>query len=219
MNTSDYNLPLFPKSNISSESDPLYHETIALQTGYLRIAGVDEAGRGPLAGPVVAAAVVIPVGKTLEGIKDSKQMKERAREAAFNRLHESALGIGIGVVSHQYIDEFNILKASLEAMRRAVLCLEPLPDFLLVDGIHSVPLMVPQRPLIKGDQISLSISAASVIAKVYRDRIMTAYHEQFPWYGFHQNKGYGTASHRGAIEKYGPSPIHRLTFRGVCRLD
>ena len=183
------------------------------------IAGVDEAGRGPLAGPVVAAAVIIPQGIQLTGIKDSKKMTEKAREKAFPLVHDQALATGIGVVSHKYIDEYNILRASLEAMKRAVLALDPQPEFLLVDGIQKVPLPVPQRCLKKGDQISRSISAASVVAKVYRDRIMRCYHKMHPVYDFARNKGYGTRSHLEALKLHGPSPIHRLTFRGVLQLD
>ena len=183
------------------------------------IAGVDEAGRGPLSGPVAAAAVIIPEGILLEGVKDSKKMTEKARERAFFVINQKALAISIGIVSHSFIDEFNILKASLEAMKRAVLSLDPAPEYLLVDGIHAVPVSVPQRCLTRGDQISQSISAASIMAKVYRDRIMRSYHDLFPMYGFSKNKGYGTAYHMEAIKHHGPSPIHRLTFKGVSRFD
>lgn len=180
------------------------------------IAGVDEAGRGPLAGPVVAAAVIIPEGVSLAGVKDSKKMTEKARENAYSLIDQKALSVGIGVVSHRYIDESNILKASLEAMKQAVHSLDLTPEYILVDGIYEVPVTLPQKCLKRGDQISLSISAASVMAKVYRDRIMCSYGELFPEYGFHHNKGYGTAHHLVALQKYGPTPIHRLTFRGVC---
>jgi ribonuclease HII len=152
----------------------------------------------------------------LRGIKDSKEMTKKAREKAFVLINQKALAIGVGVVSHKYIDEFNILKAALEAMKRAVLSLGPAPEYLLVDGLHPVPVSIPQRCMKKGDQISLSISAASVVAKVYRDRIMRYWHEMFPEYGFHENKGYGTEQHRAALRRYGPCPIHRLTFKGVC---
>lgn len=179
------------------------------------IAGVDEAGRGPLAGPVVAAAVMIPEGTSVEGVRDSKKMTAKARERAFYEILDAAISVSIGVVSHGFIDQFNILKAALEAMKQAVLALEPAPDFLLVDGIQRVPVSMPQTPLKKGDQISHSISAASVMAKVYRDRIMRVYHGQFPEYGFLNNKGYGTAQHLRAIKEHGPCPIHRRTFRGV----
>jgi ribonuclease HII len=158
---------------------------------------------------------MIPEGISFDGVRDSKKMTARAREKAFEVILDSAVSVSIGVVSHGFIDQFNILKASLEAMRRAVLALEPEPDYLLVDGIHRVPVPMPQMPLKKGDQISHSISAASVIAKVYRDRIMRAYHDQFPEYGFSQHKGYGTAEHCRAIVEHGPSPVHRRTFKRV----
>ena len=178
------------------------------------IAGVDEAGRGPLAGPVVAAAVIIPVGERLSGIKDSKKLTERARERAFSLINDRAIAISIGVVSPKFIDEFNILKATLRAMKQATLALAPSPEYLLIDGINAVPVSIPQKCLKKGDQLSQSISAASIMAKVYRDRIMHSYHEKYPEYGFSKHKGYGTKHHLAAIERYGPSPIHRLTYKG-----
>ena len=188
---------------------------MARRIGYHRIAGVDEAGRGPLAGPVVAAAVMIPEGVFMEGVRDSKRMTVKAREKAFEQILGTAAGVGIGVVSHGVIDRVNIRRATLEAMKRAVLALDPPPDYLLVDGIDQVPVSMPQAALKKGDQISLSISAASIMAKVYRDRIMCAYHEEFPEYGFIQNKGYGTARHLRAIETHGPCALHRRSFRRV----
>jgi ribonuclease HII len=200
---------------MSSDDTPLLFESLARKTGYRLIVGVDEAGRGPLAGPVVAAAVRIPEDVLLPGVKDSKKMTEAAREQAFFVIHQKAMDIGIGVVSQRYIDQYNILEASLEAMKRAVLSLDKNPEFLLVDGIHAVPISIAQKCIKKGDQRSLSISAASIVAKVYRDRMMRAYHEQFPAYGFSENKGYGTARHLLALKEYGPCPIHRLTFRGV----
>ena len=215
MTTSNKNLPLFPKSVIDTEFNPFYYETMASKRGYGLIAGVDEAGRGPLAGPVVAAAVIIPKGISLPGVKDSKKMTEKAREKAFSLIHEKALAIGIGVISHRSIDESNILVASLNAMKRALLTLEPAPEFVLVDGIQKVPINIPQRCIKKGDQLSKSISAASIVAKVYRDRIMCSYHDLFPEYGFNQNKGYGTNHHLMALRQHGPCPIHRITFKGT----
>ena len=209
------NPPLFSESVSSLSHDPFFHEGLLRQAGYDLIAGVDEAGRGPLAGPVVAAAVTLPHGSELAGIKDSKEMTAKAREGAFSVIHREALAVGIGVISPQYIDEFNILKASLEAMRRAVLALDPQPEFLLVDGIHKVPFPIPQWCLKKGDRISRSISAASVVAKVYRDRIMRSYSKMYPAYEFHRNKGYGTRQHLEALKRYGASPLHRKTFKGV----
>lgn len=188
---------------------------MARKDGYKLIAGVDEAGRGPLAGPVVAAAVILPQYCDISGVYDSKKMSAGAREKAFPVIRHKALTTGIGVVSHQAIDESNILKASLEAMRLAVVALDPQADFLLVDGIHRVPASIRQRCLKKGDQLSRSISAASVLAKVYRDRIMVCYHEMYPNYGFDKHKGYGTARHLEAIRRYGPSPVHRMSFKGV----
>jgi ribonuclease HII len=213
--TSANNPPFSLKSQNSSESDPFFHESIARRAGYRLIAGVDEAGRGPLAGPVVAAAVIIPEGILLAGVKDSKKMTEKAREKAFPLIDQMALAIGIGVVSHRGIDDSNILKASLEAMKQAVLYLDLTPEYILVDGINEVPVAIPQKCLKRGDQLSMSISAASVMAKVYRDRIMCSYGELFPEYGFLHNKGYGTARHLVALQKYGPTPMHRLTFKGV----
>ncbi len=214
------NLPLFPDESLSSQTrDPFFHEGLAQKAGYDLIAGVDEAGRGPLAGPVVAAAVIIPQGTDLAGVRDSKKMSPGAREKAFSDICHRVLAMGIGVVSHDYIDKFNILRAALEAMRQAVAALAPQPEFVLVDGIHEIPLPVPQRCLKKGDQISRSISAASVVAKVYRDRIMRSYHQMYPVYDFDRHKGYGTRQHLNALAQYGPSPIHRKTFKGVSGLD
>jgi ribonuclease HII len=209
------NLPLFPERHGNSEIDTLYHESMARKAGYERIAGVDEAGRGPLAGPVVAAAVILSEGSVLEGVRDSKEMTEKAREEAFSRIILKAVAISVGVVSQKDIDESNILKASLEAMKRALLSLHPKPEYVLVDGIHKAPVPMPQKCLKKGDRLSLSISAASVVAKVYRDRIMRAYHDMFPVYGFCENKGYGTLKHRAALKVHGCCPLHRLTFKGV----
>ncbi|MBN2060389.1 MAG: ribonuclease HII [Deltaproteobacteria bacterium] len=196
-------------------NDNLYHESLARKNGYVLIAGVDEAGRGPLAGPVVAAAVIIPEDIRLEGVKDSKMMTEKARNRAFSVINAEAAAVGIGVVSSNLIDKINILNASLEAMKRAVLSLELPPDFILVDGIHRIPTIIPQKCIKKGDRLSQSISAASIMAKVYRDRIMDSYHERFPQYAFQQNKGYGTEEHRKALLRYGPTVIHRFSFKGV----
>ena len=215
MKNSANNLPLFAESDIRSNTDPFFYETMARKAGYALIAGVDEAGRGPLAGPVAAAAVIFPEGITLQGIKDSKTMRETARDEAFSLINQKALAISVGIVSHRFIDENNILKASLEAMKRAVLSLGPVAEYLFVDGIHPVPVNIPQKCLKKGDQRCPSISAASIVAKVYRDRIMRSYHERFPEYGFHQHKGYGTVRHLKAIQRHGPCSIHRLSFRGV----
>ncbi len=177
---------------------------------------MDEAGRGPLAGPVVAAAVIMPEAVCCPGIKDSKQMTEKEREEAFSLILDTAVTIGIGVVSEKTIDVINILQASLSAMRQAVMYLTPRPDLCLVDGPYGIPMSIPQKPLVKGDCLSQSISAASIVAKVYRDRIMCAYHQQYPLYGFSDHKGYATPRHQESLKKHGPCPIHRVTFKGVC---
>ena len=216
MVTPDKNLPLFPELIRPTDSDPFFYESLARRDGYRIVAGVDEVGRGPLAGPVVAAAVILREGTILPGVKDSKRMSKRARETAFSMINEKAVSVSIGVVSHRIIDKINILKASLEAMKLAVLSLEPIPEYVLVDGIHKFPAPILQLCLKKGDQKSKSISAASVMAKVYRDRIMSSYDNLFPEYGFIRHSGYGTEYHRAALLKHGPSPIHRLTFKGVC---
>ncbi len=215
MSSLSKNPHLFPESISILPNDPFFFEDLAREAGYGLIAGIDEAGRGPLAGPVVAAAVIISKDSELTGIRDSKKMTARAREAGFSVIQRGALTTGIGVVSHKYIDESNILKASLEAMKRAIMTLWPQPEFLLVDGINLVPVTMPQRCIKKGDQLSRSISAASVLAKVYRDRIMCSYHEMYPVYGFDKHKGYGTPRHLEALKKHGASPIHRLSFKGV----
>ncbi|MEW6669625.1 MAG: ribonuclease HII [Thermodesulfobacteriota bacterium] len=209
-------MPPFPQNPAVREPDPFHYESMLRAAGYRLIAGVDEAGRGPLAGPVVAAAVILAQETPLPGVRDSKQMTVDARERALCLIQEKALAVGVGVVSHSYIDRFDILKASLEAMRRAVLALDPAPDACLVDGIHTIPIRIAQRCIKKGDRLSHSVSAASIVAKVYRDRLMCAYHEQFPQYGFSDHKGYGTRTHLAAIREHGACPIHRRTFKGVC---
>ena len=197
-------------------SDNLLFEKEALNKGYRHIAGVDEAGRGPLAGPVVAAAVILPELKEYPRIRDSKKISSSERERLFSLIVNEAIAIGVGVVSKEFIERENILIASLEAMRRAIYSLEIVPDFILVDGIYPIPISIEQRCIKKGDQKSQSISAASIIAKVYRDRIMDAYDAEFPQYGFSKNKGYPTRMHIEALRIYGASPIHRKTFKRVC---
>jgi len=215
------NLNLFPEipgeCDDSVTGDPFLYERMARKDGYRLIAGVDEAGRGPLAGPVVAAAVIFEGSPDLPGIRDSKQMTARKRDEAFTVIQREALTTGIGVVSRHYIDTFNILNASLEAMSRAIMALDPQPELLLVDGVHPVPVSIAQKCLKKGDQICRSISAASILAKVYRDRIMVSCHKMYPVYDFENNKGYGTGRHLSALKQYGPCPIHRLTFKRVVR--
>ena len=189
-----------------------YFEERARQRGFRRIAGIDEAGRGPLAGPVVAAAVVLPDRYSHPDINDSKKLTSRSRELLFEVIRADALAVGIGVVDSRVIDELNILRATLLAMREAVADLQVVPDCLLVDGNQSVPLEIPQETIVKGDARSVSIAAASIVAKVSRDRIMEIYHRQFPYYNFFKNKGYGTAEHRQAIREHGFCKIHRRSF-------
>jgi ribonuclease HII len=193
----------------------LLYESDARCAGYSLIAGIDEAGRGPLAGPVIAAAVILPEDVELKGVQDSKKMTPRAREEAFSLIEKRAISFSVGMVEPSEIDQINILRATLKAMKQAVLDLDPQPDFLLIDGTGHVELPIQQRCIVRGDQQCLSISAASVMAKVYRDRMMCSYHELYPQYGFSSNKGYGTPRHLAAIARYGPCSIHRFTFSGV----
>ena len=176
------------------------------------VAGVDEAGRGPLAGPVVAAAVVFPRGLFLPGVDDSKKLSARRREDLFEVIRTSALAWGVGVVSHEVVDRMNILGATMEAMHVAVAELHPAPGILLVDGNRFRRGPIPHRTVVRGDAISFTIAAASIIAKVTRDRLMIAYDAEYPEYGFVRHKGYGTPEHLAAIRKHGLSPIHRRSF-------
>ena len=180
------------------------------------IAGVDEAGRGPLAGPVVAACAVIPLDYPFYYLNDSKKMSEKRREALFEDLQKEAIAFGIGIVSPERIDEINILQATYEAMREALKDMEKRfslsPNILLNDAVTIPGIPIPQKAIVHGDAKSLSIAAASVLAKVTRDHIMLEYDEQYPKYGFKQHKGYGTKVHREAILTHGPCPIHRRSF-------
>jgi ribonuclease HII len=204
-------MELFPDNKQSQ----LFFEDMARRRGYRTVAGVDEAGRGPLAGPVVAAAVILPENFDLPGLNDSKQISEKKRNQLLPMIHEQALAVGIGVSRAGEIDRINILQATLLGMSRAVKRLSVAPDFLLVDGITPVPLDIEQKALKKGDSRSLSIAAASVVAKVVRDRIMLAYDRLFPEYGFSGHKGYGSQKHRDAVALHGPCICHRRTFAGV----
>lgn len=176
------------------------------------ICGIDEAGRGPLAGPVVAGAVILPKGCKIRYLNDSKQLSETRREELYEEIMEKAVSVGCGVISHERIDEINILQATYEAMRQAISQLSVKPDILLNDAVTIPQVDIPQVPIIKGDAKSLSIAAASVIAKVTRDHMMLEYDRMMPEYGFAKHKGYGSAAHMEAIRTYGPSPIHRKTF-------
>ncbi len=190
-------------------------ERAARLCGYRRIAGIDEAGRGPLAGPVVAAAVVLPVRCRLSGIDDSKQLSEGERARLYAAILEHAVGMGIGSADVGEIDRLNILEATKLAMRRAIDQLTPPPDYLLIDAVMLPGIGIPQRPIIKGDSLSFSIAAASIIAKVTRDRLMAEYHDMFPEYDFLSHKGYGTREHLQRLARHGPCSIHRRTFTPV----
>ena len=176
------------------------------------IGGIDEVGRGPLAGPVVAACVILPKDCGLLYVNDSKQLTEKKREELYDRILEEAVSVGIGVVSHEVIDEINILQATFRAMREAIDMMETKPDQILVDAVHIPGITIPQRGIIKGDAKSIIIAAASIIAKVTRDRMMVAMDEKYPGYGFAGNKGYGSAEHIQAIREKGPCEIHRRSF-------
>lgn len=191
----------------------LTYEHDALKKGFRRIAGIDEAGRGPLAGPVVAAAALLPFDDLrIEGINDSKQLSPKTRERLFEEImSDTRILYGIGIVYPKEIDEINIYQATIRAMLKAVSQLKPQPDILLVDGL-ALPHTIPCLKIIKGDELSLSIAAASIIAKVTRDRLMQDIHHHYPDYGFDQHKGYGTAKHMEAIATHGPCEWHRMTF-------
>lgn len=193
----------------------LEFETTAREKGYNLIAGVDEAGRGPLAGPVVAAAVLLVPGWQLKGLDDSKKLSPKTREKFFLIIKNQALGYGIRVVDVKTIDEINILQAALLAMKYAVEALPEKPNLLLIDGNKRIDSEIEQWTIVKGDSLSQSIAAASVLAKVTRDKLMKQYHEQFPQYAFDKHKGYGTRLHRDLIREHGPCTIHRRTFKGV----
>ena len=190
-------------------------EQEARQAGYRTIAGIDEAGRGPLAGPVVAAAVCLPSAHDVPGLQDSKRLTERQREAVYRLILRATLAYGVGVVSHRLIDRHHILWATKEAMLRAVRQLARVPDLLLIDGPISLPTAIDQRPIVRGDASCASIAAASVIAKVTRDRMMVAYGKRYPAYGFARHKGYPTRDHYARLRAHGACAIHRLSFRGV----
>ncbi len=199
--------------------DTLYYEHSLMRQGFAHVAGVDEAGRGPLAGPVVAGCVILLPDCDSLLYQDSKKLTAARRDRLYAELHDSSALIGVGISTATEIDQINILQASLLAMKRAVLdCAEHCsvtPDFLLVDGTFKVPMDVSQLPLTKGESKSASIAAASIIAKVTRDRLMAEYHAQYPQYNLQQHKGYPTKAHRAAVAEFGPSPIHRRTFKGV----
>ena len=192
-----------------------FFETSARACGFRRIAGLDEAGRGPLAGPVVAAAVILPRRCTLDVLDDSKLLSADQRHSLFTRITSCAQDWGIGTASEHEIDELNILVATRLAGYRAIESLDIPPDYLLLDALQIPTVFIHQRPIIKGDQLSVSIAAASIVAKVTRDRIMDTYHERFPDYQFHLHKGYPTAEHLKRLRQFGPCAGHRRSFGPV----
>lgn len=198
--------------------DPWSFERSARKAGYACIAGLDEAGRGPLAGPVVAAAVVLPDGLLIPGLTDSKQVSEIERDRLFDVVREQAICFGIGIADERTIDDVNIYQATIVAMERSLEALHPQPDYLLLDAITLPRVPIPQKPLIKGDYRSHSIAAASILAKVTRDRMMLELHDRYPQYNFRKHKGYGTREHLEALDKHGPCEAHRKTFNPVARM-
>lgn len=200
----------------ASETPPVdmcFFEKQVRLRGFQCVAGIDEVGRGPLAGPVVAAAVVLPPDIDLPGVRDSKQLSPTQREACRRDILSCALDVGLGVVEASEIDRINILQATFRAMALAVENLSSPPDYLLIDGPYKLPLPQPQEGIPKGDQRCLCIAAASIVAKVYRDALMCDYHRLYPVYGFDRHKGYGTAQHLEALSRHGPCPLHRMSFR------
>lgn len=188
------------------------YEHNAYLRGFTAVCGIDEAGRGPLAGPVCAAAVLLPEGLVIDGLNDSKKLSEKKRELLFPVIQENALAFGIGFADEKEIDEINILQATFLAMRRAFDAMQRRCDYVLVDGNRMPPMPVPGETVVKGDAKSPSIAAASILAKVSRDRVMLEYTKQYPEYQFEKHKGYGTKAHVEALHAFGPSPIHRRTF-------
>lgn len=192
--------------------DCLEFEKEALAKGYKSVCGVDEAGRGPLAGPVCAAAVILPEGVIIDGVNDSKKLSEKKRESLFDVIREQALSYSIAYATVDEIEEINILNATMLAMRRAIDGLEIKADYAMIDGNKIPPLDIDAECIVKGDAKSMSIACASILAKVSRDRLLYKYAEEYPMYGFDKHKGYGTKVHREAILKYGPCPYHRKSF-------
>lgn len=192
--------------------DWLEFEKEALAKGYKSVCGVDEAGRGPLAGPVCATAVILPEGVIIDGVNDSKKLSEKKRESLFDVIREQALSYSIAYATVDEIEEINILNATMLAMRRAIDGLDIKADYAMIDGNKIPPLDIDAECIVKGDAKSMSIACASILAKVSRDRLLYKYAEEYPMYGFDKHKGYGTKVHREAILKYGPCPYHRKSF-------
>jgi len=205
-----------PPRDENAGNDLLAFEQQAWDQGYKRVAGIDEAGRGPLAGPVVAAAVIFPPDIILPPVRDSKQLTAAKREELAGQMRQiPGIAIGVSVISASEIDQLNILRATHQAMREAVRQLHPPPDFVLIDGLPVPAFPLPHRAVVKGDTLSASIAAASIIAKVHRDQLLRDMELQYPGYGFARHKGYGTRSHLAALKRLGPTPEHRRSFAPV----
>lgn len=200
------------KNSVFKMMDKLFYERQFIAEGRKYVCGADEVGRGPLAGPVVCAAVIMPLDDIIEGVDDSKKLSARRRESLYEKITKKAVAYGICRVEPQIIDEINILEATKLCMKNAIESLAVIPDFVITDGNMTLDIDIPQQSIIKGDGLSYSIGAASIIAKVYRDNLMDEYAQLFPEYGFEKNKGYGTAAHIEAIKKYGLCEIHRRSF-------
>lgn len=210
----------FPDEMFGDEPlcDPLFFERSAHASGFKLVAGLDEAGRGPLAGPVVAAAVILPQGLLIPGLTDSKQVPEAERERLFDVIRSRAVSYGIGVADERTIDDVNILQATIIAMEKAISSLASRPDYLLLDAITLPRVRIPQKPLVQGDCRSHSISAASILAKVTRDRMMIELHDKYPRYNFHKHKGYATREHISLLREHGPCDAHRRSFSPVSEM-
>jgi len=202
------------KENRIKRWEKMSQNAVDLQDrGYQFVAGIDEAGRGPLAGPVVASAVILDLNKPIYGLDDSKKLSEKKREELYKVIMEDAIAVGIGIINNNIIDEVNILQATFKAMKSAIDDLSKIPDYILVDGNMKIPnIKHKQDCIVDGDCFINSIAAASIIAKVTRDRIIDDYHNDYPHYGFNRNKGYGTSEHIQALKEHGTTPIHRFSF-------
>jgi ribonuclease HII len=203
----------------SMENDLWRFEKDAIAKGYSAIAGIDEVGRGPLAGPVVSAAVILPVSFSLPGVTDSKKLTHKKRAQLYEKIYEYAVSVGLGIIDPIEIDRINILEASLLSMAISVKNLNPRPDYLLIDGLYAISSNLPQKPIPKGASVRVSIAAASIGAKVTRDRMMERYHQDYPQFGFNAHKGYPTKAHKEAIRIFGSCPIHRRSFKGVKHIS
>lgn len=211
VNRASKNIEAYNKELLRTEKMKEYEKKYS---DYEYICGIDEVGRGPLAGPVVTGAVILPKDCDILYLNDSKQLSEKKREELYDIIMEKAVAVSVGYNSPERIDEINILQATLEAFEQSIEKMDPRPTLLLNDAVKLPHIDIPQVPIIKGDAKSVSIAAASIVAKVTRDRLMVKYDEIYPEYGFASNKGYGSASHIEAIKKYGPTPIHRRSFIG-----